>query len=424
MKPNERLLAVRILTQLLQEKKPLSHLLQTAPPFTKELCFGVCRFYFALEALVTPLLKKRPKELEIWLSLLLGIYQLHYLHTPDYAVVKETVALLEQLKKPWAKGLINAVLRNFCRQKETIISKIYDSPAYKHNHPRWLLQEIKTTWPAKWEAILRANDAHPPMSLRVNNARISTDAYLNRLQEAHIAAHKHPHAPACLVLAEPCPVEKLPGFAAGDVSVQDAAAQMAALLLQLKPGLRLLDACCAPGGKTCHILESEPDLACCVAVDADLKRLERVQENLQRLHLQATLVAGDASVPDAWWDGKPFDRILVDAPCSATGVIRRHPDIKLLRTKNEVTNAAKLQEKILDALWPLLAPGGLMVYATCSILPEENEQQIARFIDRHLDCKPLMHPHAWAHATGHGWQILPGENNMDGFFYSVLSKQS
>lgn len=425
MKKNERLQALNILITLLQEKTPLLHLMQATSalsPLSKELCFGVCRHYYRLEALANCLLTKRPKQIDIWICLLMGLYQLHYLRIPDYAVVKETVGLLTPIKKPWAKGLVNAVLRSYCREQEAVIARLTDNTAFIYGHPDWLVKRIQQAWPDHWQALLQANDLHPPMSLRINCARTNVPDYMIRLQTAGIDARLHHHAPNGITLTSPCDVHELPGFADGDVSVQDEAAQLATSLLALKPGLRLLDACCAPGGKTCHILETQPDLSTCVALDIEKSRLARVQDNLTRLHLHATLIQGDGLQPQTWWDGVPFDRILLDAPCSATGVIRRHPDIKLLRTDAEITAVAQLQHDLLHALWPLLAPGGIMVYATCSIMPEENEQQIARFIASHPNCQFLNSEKPWGHSTGHGWQILPGENNMDGFFYSVVQK--
>lgn len=425
MKNNERLHALKIITTLIQEKASLSQLLSpaaNASPLTKEICFGFCRHYFRLQAIADHLVKKRPKTIEVWVALLMGLYQLHYMHTPDYAVVKETVALLEQLKMVWAKGLINAVLRNFCRKKNEILAALAETPAFLYGHPNWLLKRLKADWPDDWLAVVAANDAHPPMTLRVNTKKNSLAAYLNDLNEAGIEACAHPVAPQGITLSTPCDVSSLPGFADGCVSVQDGAAQLAVSLLSLKPGLRVLDACCAPGGKTCHILESQPELAACVALDVDSKRIKRVRENLNRLNLEATLVQGDALFPETWWDGVPFDRILLDAPCSATGVIRRHSDIKLLRSIEEVLAVVQIQQAMLHSLWPLLAPGGVMVYATCSVIANENEQQIAQFITTHPECQVLKHNAAWGRATGHGVQILPGEQGMDGFFYSVLLK--
>ncbi|MFJ1269752.1 16S rRNA (cytosine(967)-C(5))-methyltransferase RsmB [Legionella lytica] len=426
MNKNERLHALKILTTLLVDKSSLSQLMPSAAevsPMTKEICFGFCRHYYRLQAITNCLVAKKPKEIEIWIALLIGLYQLHYMNQPDYAVVKETVALLEKIKKPWAKGLVNAVLRNFCRQQHELLEKLQKDPLFIYGQPEWLLKRLKTDWPEYWQAIAQANDQHPPMTLRVNVQKNSREAYLQSLEKAGIGAQAHAVASEGITLNEPCDVRQLPGFAEGSISVQDGAAQLAASLLSLEPGLRVLDACCAPGGKTCHILEMQPDLAACVALDVDAKRLERVKENLNRLKLNATLLQGDASTPTAWWDGQLFDRILLDAPCSATGVIRRHSDIKLLRTPEEITAVSKTQHGMLHALWPLLTKGGLLVYATCSIMAVENEKQVADFVSKTSDCEVILGDWHWGHGTGHGQQILPGEQDMDGFFYTVLLKQ-
>ncbi|WP_412757136.1 16S rRNA (cytosine(967)-C(5))-methyltransferase RsmB [Legionella bozemanae] len=427
MNKNERLHALKILTHLLTEKSSLSQLMSATTevsPMTKEICFGFCRHYFRLQALAECLLQKKPKELEIWVALLIGLYQLHYMQLPDYAVVKETVALLEKIKKPWAKGLVNAVLRNFCRQQKEILARLNTDPFFIHGQPLWLLERLQTDWPDDWQSIAQANDMHPPMTLRVNVQKNSVAEYLQVLKREGIAAELHPVAPEGINLITPCDVRQLPGFAEGCISVQDGAAQLAASLLSLKPGLRLLDACCAPGGKTCHILEKEPNLSACIALDVDPKRLKRVRENLDRLNLHATLMEGDALTPTQWWDGQLFDRILLDAPCSATGVIRRHSDIKLLRNNEEIVTITKIQQNMLDCLWPLLAKGGLLVYATCSVMPAENEQQIANFVATHPDCTIIKEYGISGHATKHGLQILPGDQGMDGFFYAVLFKSN
>ena len=424
MKKNERLLALHIVTTLLDKKIPLSHLMATEKeltPFTKELCFGVCRHYLRLTTLADSLVQKRPKQTDIWILLLMGLYQQQYLDLPDYAIVKETVAVLDNIKKSWAKGLVNAVLRTFSREREARMSALQDNPTFQYGHPEWLLQRLTSAWPNNWHAIVTANDARAPMSLRVNQQRTSTATYLLRLQDNGIDAHAHPHAPHGIVLSKPCDVHDLPGFAEGDVSVQDIAAQHATSLLQLRPQLRVLDACAAPGGKICHLLEHEPTLIS-TALDIDPKRLPRIKDNLSRLHLHASIREGDASKPETWWDGIPFERILLDAPCSATGVIRRHPDIKWLRTPNDIDNITQLQQQLLQSLWPLLSTNGLLVYATCSVLPEENEQQIATFVAHQPDARVVEIPASWGYATGHGRQILPGEDDMDGFFYSVLQK--
>ena len=426
MKKNERLCALKILSTLCEDKTPLSHLMPATAelsPLSKEICFGVCRHYFRLSALADSLLNKRPKDLEIWLSLLMGLYQLHYLRIPDYAVVKETVALVQHIKKSWAKGLVNAVLRTYCREQQDLLTTLENNVAFRYGHPEWLLKRLQSAWPNHWQAILDANDTRPPMSLRVNRKQTSAAAYVQRLKEAGIMAHKLQDSPVGLVLESPCNVHELPGFSEGDLSVQDEAAQLAVSLMDLKPGLRILDACAAPGGKTCHILETEPHLDTCIALDLEAKRVARIEENLKRLHLKATTVTADALQPHTWWDGQLFDRILLDAPCSATGVIRRHPDIKLLRTEEEIQSITELQQRLLHTLWPLLAPGGIMVYATCSVIPAENEEQIARFVSDQQDASCPQQTHDVGQTTAHGWQILPGDHNMDGFFYSVLMKQ-
>ncbi|ASQ44964.1 16S rRNA (cytosine(967)-C(5))-methyltransferase RsmB [Legionella clemsonensis] len=426
MKKNERLQALKILTKVIQEKSPLSHYLQLTndlTPFTKELCFGVCRQYFRLKAIAETLVDKKPKAIDVWLALLMGLYQLQFMHKPDYAVVQETVNLLAQMKKNWAKGLVNAVLRRFCREQQQILSQLQDNEAFVFGHPTWLLQQLRQDWPKNWQAIVSANDSHPPMSLRVNARHTTRERYLLQLQQTGIEAYPHHYSLSGIRLETPCDVYALPGFAAGHISVQDESAQLAASLLALKPGLRVLDACCAPGGKTCHILETEPHLDSCVALDVDEKRLQRVKENLTRLKLEATLIQADALNTSSWWDGKPFDRILLDAPCSATGVIRRHPDIKLLRTKEEIAVVANLQLNLLQHLWPLLSRNGLLVYATCSIMKKENEQQIATFLAGQTDCTVITGDKPWGHNTGFGWQIFPKEQGGDGFFYSVLRKE-
>lgn len=425
MNKNERLQALQILIPLVRDKRSLAQLMPSSSditPMTKEMCFGVCRHFFRLEAITLCLVDKKPKDVDVWILLLLGIYQLHYMQLPDYAVVKETVALLPKIKKVWAKGLVNAVLRNFCRQKEAILMRLQQNFDFINGHPQWFLARIQKAWPNDWQSIVQANDAHPPMTLRVNQMHCSVSTYMNLLEAAGIQAIEHPVAKDAIVLTAPCNVHQLPGFDKGWVSVQDAAAQLAVTLLDLKPGLRVLDACCAPGGKTCHILEASNKQVLCTALDVDAKRLLRVKDNLKRLDLEAEVLEGDAMHPESWWDGKPYDRILLDAPCSATGVIRRHADIKLLRTPEEVEEITKIQQAMLSSLWKLLAPGGRLVYATCSILPEENELQIAAFAAANADCKLVTSQWSWGRPTGHGQQILPGEFNMDGFFYSLLLK--
>ncbi|STX29983.1 16S rRNA m5C967 methyltransferase, S-adenosyl-L -methionine-dependent [Legionella beliardensis] len=420
---NPRLDALQILLKLLQNKASLTQLLQKEQaPLTKAICFGVCRHYYRLEAIADYLLNKRPKQLDIWLTLLIGLYQLQFLNKPEYAVVQETVAMLDKKQKAWAKGLVNAVLRRFCREKVALLENLEKQTKFIFGHPDWLIKKIKQDWPNDWQSILLNNDTHPPMSLRVNQRHVTRSIYLERLQQVGLPGKSLTYSSVGIALEAPCEVQELPGFANGDIAVQDEAAQLAAPLLALKPGLRILDACAAPGGKTCHILESEPGLKECIALDIDAKRLQRVRENLERMQLKATICQGDVLDLESWWDGILFDRILLDAPCSATGVIRRHPDIKLLRTDAEIQTVVTLQAALLQKLWTVLKPGGLLVYATCSVLQQENTRQIAQFIAQQKDALYSMEKQPWGIATDYGYQLLPGLNNCDGFFYSVLTK--
>lgn len=424
-KPSDRSVALQILLQVIDTHQPLSHLLQQPgiSPLTKALCFGVIRHFIRLESLADSLVTKRPKDLSVWCCILLGLYQLDDMSMPDYAVVQETVNLLSQMHKTWAKGFVNALLRRYCREQATLKQTLATHPEYQYNHPQWLLKTLQQAWPNDWQTIVTANDKHPPMALRVNLAKITRDAYCKRLDTAGVAYTLLTHTVSGILLDTPCAVDHIPGFMEGEISVQDGAAQLAGPLLTLAPGLQVLDACCAPGGKLGQILELEPHLTYCLGIDIEEKRLPKVKDNCRRLHLDATIQVADASHPDTWWDGVAFDRILLDAPCSATGIIRRHPDIKLLRTLEDIIHITAVQKAILNALWPLLAPNGILVYATCSILPEENEKQVASFIATHPDAVTTTTPQPWGQFTGHGWQILPGQQAMDGFFYAQITKR-
>lgn len=414
MKINERKNALDALIKILQNKANLSFFLPNLTPFSRELCFGVCRQFYNLEALADQLVTKRPKKLEIWLILLLGLYELHYLKRKEYAVVKEAVNLVPK-QYAFAKGFVNATLRQYCNQPNRTVESV--------GHPPWLVASLQKDYPEIWQRILTESDNQAPMILRVNQLQWTRDDYIKKLQSVGIQANPHAYAPEAIILTEARDVTELPNFKEGACSVQDAAAQFAAHLLDLKPGLRVLDACAAPGGKTGHILELENNLAACVAVEVERKRIERIHDNLTRLKVKATVHHADASQPNTWWDGKPFDRILLDAPCSATGVIRRHPDIKILRTSDEVRQIAQIQSKLLNALWPLLSTEGRLVYATCSLLSRENDQQIEQFLQNNKDCVLVNLAEPWARSTQYGLQILPGDHQMDGFYYTVLSKK-
>tara|TARA_B100000989_G_scaffold297619_1_gene284001 strand:+ start:137698 stop:139002 length:1305 start_codon:yes stop_codon:yes gene_type:complete len=423
-------IAVTVITQALKDQRSLAELIPALVTdhedkgFIQALCYGVMRDYFRLDFYLQQLLQKplKAKDTDIKAVLLIGLYQLFYMRVADHAAVHETVALTKTLKKDWARGLVNGVLRNAVRQREALQNacETKDVPCY--SHPQWLIDKLQQTYPEAWQAILTANNQHPPMTLRVNLSKISRDNYLQQLTEQNVEAQAHSSVASAIVLAKPMDVNELPGFNEGLVSVQDAAAQWAAALLQCQAGQRVLDACAAPGGKTGHILESENNLQALIALDCEPARLQRVEDNLKRLQLSATLCTADAREPDTWWDGEMFDRILLDAPCSATGVIRRHPDIKILRQPDNIAAIVALQKALLQQLWPLLKPGGSLLYATCSVLPAENQQVIEWFLQHEATAslQPLTIPDAID--TGFGLQLLPGQQAMDGFFYCGLSR--
>ncbi|BCG21825.1 ribosomal RNA small subunit methyltransferase B [Pseudomonas tohonis] len=429
---NPRLAAARALTAVLSGKASLggslpAQLDKVDPRdrgLAQDLAFGAARWQPRLGALAERLLQKpfKTADKDVEALLLVGLYQLFYSRIPAHAAIGETVGAAEKLKKPWAKGLLNAVLRNAQRDGEAIFAELERDPMVRTAHPRWLQKALKAAWPEHWEAICAANNAHPPLILRVNRRHGERDAYLAELRTAGIEAEPCEFSRDGIRLIEARDVKTLPGFAEGRVSVQDEAAQLAADLLELAPGQRVLDACCAPGGKTCHLLEAEPGLAGVVAVDLEESRLARVRENLERLGLEATLIAADGRDTGAWWDGKPFQRILLDAPCSATGVIRRHPDVKLTRQAEDIPALAQLQGELLDALWPTLEVGGILVYATCSTLPMENSENIAAFLQRTPGARELDIAGTFGLKQPHGRQLLAREDGHDGFYYAKLMK--
>ncbi len=429
---NPRLAAAKALTAVLNGKASLNSSLPLQLDkvevrdrgLTQDLAFGTARWQPRLSALANKLLQKpfKAADADVEALLLVGLYQLLYTRIPAHAAIGETVGCADKLKKPWAKALLNAVLRNAQRESDALLAELERDPVVRTAHPRWLQKSLKAFWPEQWEAICAANNAHPPMILRVNRRHHSRDAYLQLLVEAGIEAQPCTFSQDGIVLATACDVRNLPGFAEGWISVQDEAAQLAADLLDLAPGQRVLDACCAPGGKTCHILEVEPKLAGVVAVDLEAKRLVRVRENLERLGLSAELIAADGRDTATWWDGKPFQRILLDAPCSATGVIRRHPDIKLTRQPDDIAALATLQGELLDAMWPTLEVGGILLYATCSTLPTENTEVIEAFLARTPGARELDIAGQFGIKQPHGRQLLAQEGGHDGFYYAKLIK--
>ncbi len=430
-KISPRALAARVIEQVLVQGRFLdAALTETVTPSTstaaliQEMSYGTLRWYHQLAGIATLLLDKplKPKDQDVHALLLLGLYQLRHMRVAPHAAVTETVDAAQALKKPWAKGLLNACLREYQRQEPRVQQQIADDPTLAYSHPAWLLEIIRNTYPENWQAILAANNERPPMVLRVNAHKLTRAQYLERLQAAGFAAHAAALTETGIVLETPAPVTELPGFATGEVSVQDGAAQLAAILLDAQAGERVLDACAAPGGKTGHILERTPSLLELVALDRDSDRMARIAQNLTRLGLPARLITGDATAPEKWWDSQPFDRILLDAPCSATGVIRRHPDIKVRRQFEELPKLIETQRRILDSLWPLLKPGGKLLYVTCSILPTENQEQMQAFLARHPDATETALPFTVGARQTVGYQVVPGELGMDGFFYASLRK--
>ncbi|MGQ0658834.1 MAG: 16S rRNA (cytosine(967)-C(5))-methyltransferase RsmB [Chromatiales bacterium] len=391
----------------------------------QELAYGTLRFLPRLEWFAARLLHEPivASERVLHALILVGLYQLDMLRTPAHVAVSATVEACRVLDKSWACALVNAVLRTFSRRGEALRRAADEDPVARHAHPQWLIHAITKAWPQAYESVLAANNERPPMTLRVNRLRTDVDRYLQALAENGMKAVRTSHAPSAIRLERPTAVNELPGFPQGEVSVQDEGAQLAAALLDLKAGQRVLDACAAPGGKSALILESEPAVEELVAVDGEPGRVRTLQETLARLRLRATVITGDALRTETWWDGRRFDRILVDAPCSATGVIRRHPDIKCLRRADDVARLAATQRQLLEALWPLLAPEGKLVYATCSVLPAENGEPLRDFLAAHPAAMALAIDARWGRASAMGRQILPGETGMDGFFYALLVKR-
>jgi 16S rRNA (cytosine967-C5)-methyltransferase len=408
------------LNQVLPEK--LNDVSERDRALLQQLSYGTLRQSPRLQAILKQLLDKplRDKDRDVQGLLLCGLYQLDSTRVPDHAAVAATVDATRALKKHWAKGMTNAVLRRYLREREQLTHTLDEAAAA--SHPAWLFQKILAQWPAPAAAIIDANNQQPPMTLRVNRGQASRDDYLSRLKDHGIAAKAGSLSKHAIQLAVPIDVWDLPEFSAGRVSIQDEAAQLAAFLLQAGAGERVLDACAAPGGKTCHILELQPELAELVAMDIDELRLQKVSENLQRLNLKAILITGDAASPPAALEPASFDRILVDAPCSASGVIRRHPDVKLLRRESDIAPLADQQLCILRGLWPLLKSGGTLLYATCSILDEENSQVIQRFLTEEADAALSDTEMAGSESVTSGRQLLPSSGGTDGLFYATLKK--
>ncbi|ABM63084.1 16S rRNA (cytosine(967)-C(5))-methyltransferase RsmB [Halorhodospira halophila] len=423
-----RVAAVHVLERVLERGETLDEALEAQFSRVSErnrsllqaLVYGALRWLTRLEAQVATLTPRDDWRADPLLRglLVIGAWEAQGLATPAHAAVSEAVDAARRLRRARAAGMVNAVLRKL--HKATPPGPADEAARYAL--PPWLLDHLRRAWPEDWPAVAEAGNAHPPMTLRFDRNRISREACLQSLAEQEIPAHPGEVAPSAATLHAPVPVARLPGFAEGWLSVQDEAAQLAAPLLDPQPGDRVLDACAAPGGKTLHLLEHTPTAAV-TALDRSSRRLRQVRDNLARGGYEAQCLAADAADPEAWWDGEPFQRILLDAPCTGSGVIRRHPDIKWLRGVDDPARMAAAQRHLLAALWRVLAPGGRLLYATCSIFPEENEQVVAGFLAEHADAKPgPLAP--VGRCTGSGCQILPGEHGMDGFFYACLERSA
>ena len=412
-----QVLAGRNLNQTLEElRRGSPELTPQQRAALQDMSYSVLRWLGRLDALLDALLQRPLTDERVRCLLLVALGQLEYGKSVPYAVVDNAVRAAANLQQPWAKGLVNAVLRNFLRRRETLSAEIDKDEIARLSYPGWWIAKLRSQYPAAWETMLTAGNGRPPMTLRVNIRNVSRAAYLDRLAANEIAAHVV--GDYGVTLERPLPVEKLPGFAEGLVSVQDAGAQHAASLLDVQGGMRVLDACSAPGGKTAHLLElADIEL---LSLDSDEARLGKVRDNLHRLGLKAEVKQGDAAHPDTWWDGRLFDRILADVPCSASGIVRRHPDIKWLRREADIAGFGSQQTAILRGLWSTLAKGGKLLYATCSVFQEENRQQIETFLAERPDarCLPLAGPEKSGLEEG---QLLPCDAH-DGFYYALLQK--
>ncbi len=427
---NPRFLALQSLLLVFREGRSLDHafasvLVDTGSTDPRDLALcqeianGVCRWYFALLELLKPYLRKslKAKDIDLEIILLIGFYQILMMRIENHAAVNETVKLVQWRKKHWAKGLVNGVLRQLIRDEVNIKPEHHQA-----SYPRWMRDTIATDWPQDQQDIFRAGNSRAPMTLRVDLRQRSRDEQIESLAAHGLVAHAHALVESAIELESPCPVARIDGFNKGFLSVQDAATQIAAILLDCKPGMRVLDACAAPGGKTAHLLQATDDLDL-IALDRDRSRLKMIEQNLTRVNRRAILMCGDATDPQTWHEGALFDRILADVPCSASGVVRRHPDIKVLRRADDIDRLVKQQRKILDGLWSLLKPGGLMLYSTCSIFMQENERQIEWFVEKYDNCTVnSLKSVQWGGPARLGRQILPGQHNMDGFYYACLQK--
>ena len=431
MKADTRALAARGLAEVALRGASLRDVMERsaprlADPRDRALLMALlsegARWWLRFDPAVDGLLEKslRHKDPAVHALLVLGLVQLEILELQDYAAVAATVEAVRALKRPQLAGLVNAVLRRWQRERESLLAKLDATPQTRHAHPAWLAAALQRDWPQQAETVMLADNRESPLMLRVNRQRSERATLIDQLQVAGYAATAHPWLDDALVLPHSVDVTRMPGFEDGLFAVQDGAAQVAADLADLHDGLRVLDACAAPGGKACHLLErADIDLT---ALEFDAARAERIRQNLMRLRLNAKVVIGDAGAPKGWWNGLPFDRILIDAPCSATGVLRRRPDVRLHRRESDIAAMHAQQRRILSALWPLLASGGQLVYITCSVLRAENEAIVGEWLAAQPDAQTLPFTLPVGQAAAVGWQILPGDGDLDGMYYAVLEK--
>lgn len=429
--PDARTAALAVLMDVLKAGRSLDRAIESAEqaladPRDRALCralaYGVLRHHRRLGALRDHCLRSplRSRDLDVALVVELGLYQLLAMQIPPHAAVSATVAVAQTRGKRWAVKLINALLRRFQRERAACLAAVDQRPAVEYSVPDWLYTRLSQDWPTALDTLLVQQNERAPMTLRVNGRKTDPATLAEALAAEGIHSERQAGWADALVLAAPVGLEQLPGFAEGAVSVQDASAQLAADVLGAEAGHRVLDACAAPGGKAAHVLE-RADVRL-VALDNEPARLARVSETLERLGLVADCQVGDAGNPATWWDGQAFDRILLDAPCSGTGVIRRHPDIKWLRREADIAVLQAGQQRLLEALWPSLAPGGRLVYATCSVLRAENEAVIEAFMARQDDAQATPVALPVGQSVGYGHQILTGEAGVDGFYYACLEK--
>lgn len=428
---NIRLVAIDILSNLLTNNGSLSTQLNkhqgrinaSEAPLLKEICFGVSRYFPLLNSVALHILEKPlpKKDRDIYAAILIGLYQIDYMQIPPHAAVNEIVSCIKGLNKPWAVKLVNAVLRNYLRNNAELKVALKDIPSVKDIHPKWLLKRFEKHWPKKYQQIVDANNSHPPLCLRVNLSRVSRETQKKLLTQAGIKSHFGLFSSSALYLEKPVKIQDLPGFFDGYLSVQDEAAQLSAEILQPQSGERVLDACSAPGGKTCHLLESAEGIKL-TALELEDWRLKKVQENLERLSLSAQLICTDAADLPNWWDGIYYDKILLDVPCSATGVIRRNPDIKISRKASDIEALKKIQQYLLTSVWKTLKVDGLLLYATCSLMPEENEKQVAQFLASNSNAEEVQINKTCGQDVQYGKQLFPSLGSHDGFYYCLIKK--